>query len=695
MVVAGASLEEALQAIASSLSAAEIAAVLRAARDGNAESLWERIEQVGVWVGLDRPGEAALVGAREIGQQARHENSGLEPLCVTITTLATTLTRLVWRAMPDGPDELNWLARISPPLQAAALAGYLEIDRALSARPGGDLAGRLARLEAIHRINRAANSSLQLTAMLDLVVEAVADVMGTDTCSIWAYNDERDQLILRAARGLHQEAIGRATLRIGQAITGEAARIRQPIAARDARLHPAYEYIPSLGEEKYRSQVSVPILRYSMDRLVGVLTLKTIAPHDFDQDDLRFLRTVAGELAIAIENAQLYQQTDSRLREKVRELATLQRVSARVAETLDLGEVLQIIAYNAAELGGAQRVDIVQVDHETGEFRTAASYGEDSELPEERARAQQELIREVVRKDTALRAASMGGLVALTSAQKPSDTEGVFSIFGMPLRTIRSVLGGICLHYTDGGGLSDEQYGLLVSFAHAAAIAIENARLYADAQRNLKVKSALLQEMHHRVRNNLQTVAGLLRMQMRRSKDQSGILQESVNRVQSIAAVHDLLSREDIGVTTLDEVAKRVVDEVSGGLTPPGSRFRFHVQGQAVEVASRQATLLALLVNEIVANSLRHGLRDRADGDIWIKGRVEGGDAVVTIEDNGSGLPDAFGPEHETGLGLQIIRTLVGTDLSGTLSIGPRPEGGTRVTVTFPYRPRRAGARPA
>lgn len=618
---------------------------------------------------------------REMGHAARREGVGSDGLSVGLLGLVGGLVRL---ATETGAGEVAELwPSVAAAVQGAALSGYLAAEVVPS---GGDLAGRLARLEALHRINRAANSSLHLTAMLDLVVEAVADVIGSDTCSIWSYNEETDELALRAARGLNPEAIGQVRLRLGQAITGEAARSRQPIAARDARAHPAYEYIAMLGEEKYQSQVSVPILRYSVDRLVGVLTLKTIEPHTFDEDDLRFLRTVAGELAIAIENAQLYQQTDARLREKVRELATLQRVSARMAETLDLGEVLQIIAYNAAELGHTQRVDIIRVDRDTGELDFMASYGEEGPLAAPRAQAVRDLIREVVQRVTPLRA-DPGGLVGLTSAQRPAAPSDRFSIFGMPLRTMRGVIGGICLHYGDDIGPSDELYHLLASFANAAAIAIENAQLYAEAQRNLTVKSALLQEMHHRVRNNLQTVAGLLRMQMRRSKEQSAALQESVSRIQSIAAVHDLLSREDIGVTTLDDVAKRVVEEASTSLTPPGVRFRFHVDGHGVEVSSRQATLLALLINEMVGNALRHGLRDRTQGDVWIGGRVEGAHVLVTVEDNGRGLPPDFAPERESGLGMQIIRTLVGTDLGGSVTMAPRAEGGTRVTIQFPFRP--------
>jgi two-component sensor histidine kinase len=688
MAVSQVGLQETVRAIAERWSEPAATVLGGAAPEAGWLRRWLPMVQAALQAG---EADDLLTAMRGLGRQARRDGVTPEATAGAVAALTGAIVRLAAQAGVGAEGELWMLTGAA--VQAAALGAYTEPTTAPPASAAGDLAGRLARMEAIHRINRAANSSLQLTAMLDLVVEAVADVIGSDTCSIWTYHEESDELVLRAARGLNPEAIGRVRLRMGQAITGEAARSRQPIAARDARAHPAYQYIALLGEEKYQSQVSVPILRYSVDRLVGVVTLKTIEPRTWDNDDLRFLRTVAGELAIAIENAQLYQQTDARLREKVRELATLQRVSARMAETLDLGGVLEIIAYNAAELGRAERVDIIRVDRETGEPELVASYSrQEGELSERRVQAVRDLIREVVSKVSSTQV-EPGGLVALTSAQRPIEPGDRFSIFGMPLRTMRGVLGGICLHYSEDGGPSDDLYNLLSSFANAAAIAIENAQLYAEAQRNLTVKSALLQEMHHRVRNNLQTVAGLLRMQMRRSKEQNHALQESVSRIQSIAAVHDLLSREDIGVATLDDVAKRVVDEASASLTPPGSRIRFHVDGHQLEVSSRQATVLALLINEMVSNAFRHGLRGRREGDIWISGRVEGGQVVVTVEDNGHGLPEDFSLERETGLGFQIIRTLVGTDLGGDVQMQQRSEGGTQVMIQFPYRPRSTRSR--
>ena len=111
-----------------------------------------------------------------------------------------------------------------------------------------------------------------------------------------------------------------------------------------------------------------------------------------------------------------------------------------------------------------------------------------------------------------------------SSPRARTKAAGEGTVFCIPLRTAHGTIGGICLHFDAGNGPSREQIDLLQSFCNTAAIAIEQARLYDDARRSLTSKSALLQEMHHRVRNNLQTVAALLSMHVRRAGDQAWAL---------------------------------------------------------------------------------------------------------------------------------------------------------------------------
>jgi two-component sensor histidine kinase/putative methionine-R-sulfoxide reductase with GAF domain len=545
--------------------------------------------------------------------------------------------------------------------------------------PGDDdgdtpsLSLQLARLAAIHRINRAATASLNLEEMLNTVVNVVAEAAGTDTCAVYLYNPEEDTLTLRATVGLNQAAVDETRMRVGVGITGQAARTRQLIATSDAPSHPDYLYDPLLGEEPYHSHVSVPLLLGPERRLVGVLNCHKRERQELRPEEEEFLRTVAGELAIAIENAQLYRLAGRRLRRKVRELTTLQQISATLASTIDLAETLGIVAEHACDLAHADRVEIYR--SRGGTMTLLASDGDSAEPFDD------EQVRQVL-------------TTAMGRGEIPPEQLAP-GLLCVPLRSARGTLGGICLRFGSDALPHDDQLALLRAFSNMAAVAIERAELYQEAKRALEVKSALLQEMHHRVRNNLQTVAALLSMQARRSDgaDWEAPLLEAVNRIGSIAAVHDLLSREDIGHTTVAAVAQKVVEEASATLVPRSLALTYDVPERAVTVSSRQATVLALLINELVANAIGHGLEGRQRGHLSVSADHDtDGKIVLQVQDDGQGAPDGFDIEARAGLGLKIARTLVRADLHGTIAAGRNDAGGTTVTIIFAAENERSGA---
>jgi len=540
----------------------------------------------------------------------------------------------------------------------------------------------VARLDALHRIHRAAASTLDLAPMLEMVVTTAAEVMRSDACSVYLHDEERERLMLSAVVGLPATAIGRTMLRVGEGITGLAAREQTIIATPDAHAHPAYIAVPLLDDDHLHAHVSVPMFLPAVGRLVGVLNLHFRDHRTLGDDDFAFLTTVAGELAIAIDHARLYQATDIALHRKVAELQTLQKVTAVVTSTLDLTRVLETIAEQAAVLGQADVVSMYELGPDGESLTFLAGY--------EATRGEGAPVREEMRKEAVRRAMQ----VSTRDSDDPLPViasgadDGDGTVFCIPLRTAHGMIGGICLHFDAGNGPSRDQVDLLESFCNTAAIAIEQARLYDDARRSLNSKSALLQEMHHRVRNNLQTVAALLSMHVRRAGQQAWALplKEAVNRIRSIAAVHDLLTREDIGITTVNEVAKLVTDEAATTLLPPGAEYAFIVAGEPAEVSSREATVLAILINELVANAVLHGLEGRMRGVVKVQIGMADDQITVRVEDDGKGFPPGFRAEVDGGLGLQITQNLVSTDLRGTVSLEPSPLGGGAVVLTFTPR---------
>ncbi|MEY9857411.1 two-component sensor histidine kinase [Catenulispora sp. GAS73] len=206
-------------------------------------------------------------------------------------------------------------------------------------------------------------------------------------------------------------------------------------------------------------------------------------------------------------------------------------------------------------------------------------------------------------------------------------------------------------------------------------------------ERELISKDATIREIHHRVKNNLQTVAALLRLQARRIDDGTGraALEEAVRRVGSIALVHETLSQTLDEQVDFDEIADRVLEMVvdvgAGGPGGPGGvTVRSRRIGRFGILSAQIATPLSMVLTEVLQNSLEHGLADQG-GSLEVEARRSGPRLSVIVTDDGNGLPAGFDAATAGNLGLQIVRTLVHGDLKGTFDLRPAPSGRGAVAV--------------
>ncbi len=207
--------------------------------------------------------------------------------------------------------------------------------------------------------------------------------------------------------------------------------------------------------------------------------------------------------------------------------------------------------------------------------------------------------------------------------------------------------------------------------------------------RMLLSKDATIREIHHRVKNNLQTIASLLRLQARRlsSGEAKSALEESVRRIRSIAVVHETLAREAGDVVALDEIVKPIVRMVGEGLAAAGRSVVFDVQGDAGELPAEIVTPLAVVLNELLQNVSDHAFPEElgAEGRVVIRLSRDGDDILVDVEDDGVGFPPGFSAEASTGLGLSIVHALVTTELGGSISFSG--EGGASTHIRVPSSP--------
>jgi two-component sensor histidine kinase/putative methionine-R-sulfoxide reductase with GAF domain len=539
----------------------------------------------------------------------------------------------------------------------------------------------VALLRTLNAIGRLSSSSVSEQAIAEFVTTSVVDLVGGDGGGVFLFHPETQVLQLRASVGFTIDDPDAISLSVESGIVGQAVMTRETIVAPEAREHPAYVEIPGTGEEIFRSHIATPMIDYDTNTVVGVLSLFTKKRRQFADETVEFLEALAREAAHALVASRNRSANELQLQRKISQLNTLQRVTRMIASSLDLDEVLRSIAAASLEIVDAEAAAVfrlppaVQVEKDGNSLVLDHWVGDRSnQIVDESSRT--ELVMQVIR----------SGAARITELEY---IDGSSLLFCMPLRSARGTMGALCVRLSQGVEISDDDLGLLQAFTDSASLAIENAQLYHEAQASVRTSSTLLQEMHHRVRNNLQTVAALLSLQLRetQSPESVTVLREAVSRVQAIAAVHDLLSDEGrLAGATIDAIAQLVVDQAAVTAVQPPLRVTFDIAPSSILVGSRQATVLALVINELIANAIEHGFEDRSEGRISIRCEMRGALCYLDVENDGEPLPDTFNIEEGGGLGMKIVERLVTSDLGGRFVMAGT-DTGTRVRLIFPVTP--------
>ena len=216
-----------------------------------------------------------------------------------------------------------------------------------------------------------------------------------------------------------------------------------------------------------------------------------------------------------------------------------------------------------------------------------------------------------------------------------------------------------------------------------AIVLLQNVTELRRRERELVTKDATIREIHHRVKNNLQTVSALLRLQSRRIEDPSAAaaLDEAVRRIASIALVHETLSNSTETTVAFDEVLTSLVTHALE-LSPRMGQLTIERSGHLGSLESRIATPLSLVVTELIHNALEHGLAESGT-QLRIELQRYSNEGLVTISDDGVGLPTGFDLSTSSNLGLQIVRTLTENELKGELKLESTQQG-TQAKLRFP-----------
>lgn len=206
------------------------------------------------------------------------------------------------------------------------------------------------------------------------------------------------------------------------------------------------------------------------------------------------------------------------------------------------------------------------------------------------------------------------------------------------------------------------------------------------AEQSLLVKNSMIKEIHHRVKNNLQAISGLLRMQARRTSSQEvrAELLESISRIESISLVHNMLCNYSEDLLGLHQICHELLRLLSMSMLDNNQKIDAYYEGEDIRLASDQASYLALIINEIISNAFKHAFKDRKQGTFVLKGQeLQDGMIEILAIDDGVGLSDNFDFNSKKSLGMQILKNIVEGQLNGQISFANNSPSGCVVCIRF------------
>ena len=520
-------------------------------------------------------------------------------------------------------------------------------------------------MTALREIVRSLSAAWDLDSTLDLIARKTTEVMGVDSCSIYLLDPNGRSLRLQASTGLAKRAVGRSTLDLGEGMTGYAVANNRPVFAANARQNPHFKWVEEAEERGFVSLLAVPLVIEGEP--IGALNVQTLKQRHFTPTEVELVSLIGDLAASSLARAQLY----DRQRRQIEELRTLAQVSEMVTSPLYIDDMLDIVSEMAAQIMDVSTCQVYLIDDTPNTVQRHTG-----NTLQETAPPHFPVGRGIVG-----RVAAGGEAIFIPDINEQPDLEdrelalgaGLVSLLSVPLSVRDRVIGVLNCFSGSEREFTEEERTVLLTLANQTALAIENAQLITN--------TAVVREMHHRIKNNLQTVAMLMQMQVYEtdSPDTRHALETNIHRVQSIASVHEVLSERGFRLVNAKEVLEQISNMTAGSMVKPGQDVQISVHGQALQLPSRAATALALVCNELVQNALEHAFSDLPAGQVNISLGHSPDEYIVLVRDDGRGLDEAF----ERGLGLEIAETLVRDDLDGRMKYN-RLAQGTEISIRFP-----------
>jgi len=506
---------------------------------------------------------------------------------------------------------------------------------------------KLRELSFLHEVAQLASSARDWDEMLRIVIERTTDAMRVEVSSLYLLERREGVLRLVATNGLNRKFIGKATLRVGEGITGWVANARVPAAVPQVRQDPRFKWIPGVDEERFNSMLSVPLLIH--DEVVGVVNVQSVAERAFDRDEIEYLQTIANLVAGIIEKGRLQREAER----KLREVSALFEVSNILTSTLELDEVLSLLVARLVRVypGSAGAVFLREGD----ELRERARSGEPGKAVAQTARRALAEARPIVAGDH----------------------------LALPLLADKRLLGAVALRVPPGTELADEEIAFVGALANQAALAIDKASLYAlerqttDRLRELeRARSEFVAVVTHDLRTPLSVIRGYLDLIGEKNGKSKMPIDEAVAQVGRLDQLvdHILVSvrgnKTDLAVRPTRFELRAAIAAALAELAPVARRHRLIAprSGTAIWVRADRRRLGEVL-SGLVHNATKYA-PERTRITVGLEKRADR--AIVRVTDEGPGVPPQERPrlfepyargDHTevpgTGVGLFAARGVV------------------------------------
>ncbi|HRJ26448.1 MAG TPA: GAF domain-containing protein [Fimbriimonadaceae bacterium] len=479
-------------------------------------------------------------------------------------------------------------------------------------------------------------------ALLQDLVNDALDLSEADGIDLLVLEND-ESLVLRASTTL-PDFVGRLRLGQGIGLAGQASANALPfVVESNLRQHPLFVPYPGYDELDHQASVFLPLLIGGT--CLGVAVFRKDSAWTVRPDLMSKLESLSAGMAKVVGALRVTSPPGSRM-------GALSEVAKVISASPYLEEILQLLVNTTAQQFGFEVCTVRLLDEASQELVLKATQSTDRAYRRKRAIKLTESI--------AGRAIRKGAAEYVRDVLQETDYIGhdlaveqnLRSMVCVPLIIQGRPVGVMSCYTNEVRAFSDEEIGALETLAKQAAVSIEHAKL--------QVRSTLMQEMHHRVKNNLQQVASLLRIQMRQPGDKTvaEVLEDSLGRILAIAAVHELLSREDLDLVGVRTVAESLVQVQQQSLLSPETALEFRVQGDNVRLSVQQATQVALLLNELIANAVQHGFVVARSGQIHVTIEELGDEVGLWVSNLGDPLPPQFDLGQASSLGLTIVESL-------------------------------------